>query len=97
MVEFRYETMTDGVERVRTWPNGGDVLIHRLCAVAWFGEDAVTGNDVHHRVPIPWLNVESNLTPLPPEEHAHLTGKFSRDGTPQSIIDDVTEPLGEVV
>jgi hypothetical protein len=76
------------------WINTPAVPVHRLCAVAWYGIDAVADADVHHRIPIPWLNIESNLAPLPAPEHAHLTMKFTDEGTPRSVVDDVTEPLG---
>lgn len=52
-----------------------DLLVHRLAAVAWYGFDAVAGNDVHHRNSVPWDNRESNLEPLSKEEHARLHGK----------------------
>jgi len=52
-----------------------DLLVHRLAAVAWFGFDAVAGNDVHHRNSVPWDNRESNLEPLSRSEHARLHGK----------------------
>lgn len=51
------------------------VLVHRLAAVAWFGFDAVAGNDIHHTNSVPWDNRESNLAPLSREEHARLHGE----------------------
>ena len=77
------------------WVNTGQVPVHRLCAVAWFGFDAVAGSDVHHRVPIPWLNVESNLAPLPSEEQSLITSYVNRQGVPHSIIDAVTGEFGD--
>lgn len=49
-----------------------EVRIHRLAAVAWFGYDAVVGNDIHHKNGIPWDNREGNLQPLSPSEHKAL-------------------------
>lgn len=50
------------------------VYIHRLVAVAEYGIDAVKDMDVHHKVPIQWLNVPDNLEPVDPIEHrtSHL-------------------------
>lgn len=76
------------------WVNTPAVPIHRLAAVAWFGYDTVVGKDVHHRVPIPWLNVESNLTPVPSPEHSLLTARIQREGLPESVVDDVTAEFG---
>lgn len=68
--------------------------MHRLAAIAWFGWDAVVEKDVHHRVPVPWFNVESNLLPLPHPDHAHLTAKLQQGEVPETIVEDVLEGLG---
>lgn len=77
------------------WINTDHVAIHRLASVAWFGFDAVVDRDVHHRISIPWLNVESNLVPLPPEEHAIITGYVMKNGHRDSVVSSVTEAFGD--
>lgn len=67
-----FVTDPDGYERAECATNGEMVRIHRLAAVAWFGYDAVVGNDVHHEKPIPWLNTEENVEPLSPSDHRRL-------------------------
>lgn len=47
----------------------GQVLHHRLAAVAWFGFDAVVGNHVHHKNGISWDTREDNVEVLSPREH----------------------------
>lgn len=69
-------------------------VIHRLSAVAWFGWDAVVEREVHHRIPIKWLNVEPNLHPLPKQEHMIISGKYKSDGVPGEVVHDVLEKLG---
>lgn len=46
--------------------------IHRLAAVAWFGFDAVAGNDVHHIDGAPQHNAESNFKLVTRSEHASI-------------------------
>lgn len=83
----------DGRPRIRTYPNGGTVLVHRLAAVAWNGFDAVADRQVHHRVPVSWLNVESNLLPLPEQEHWELSGRQQKEGIHEQIVADVVGGL----
>lgn len=70
------------------------VSVSRLAAVAWFGWDAVVDKEVHHRIPIPWLNIESNIIPLPFAEHRIMTGKYSQ-GIPRSITRRVERDIGK--
>lgn len=84
----------EGRPRVRHYPNGGDLLVHRLAAVAWYGWDAVAGNEVHHRVPVSWLNVESNLMPIPTEEHRMISREHQVDGVAESVVQSVVGGLG---
>ena len=100
-MSLEYWTDKRGYERSKgnakidgEWMGTPKLRLHRLCAVAWFGWDSVVERDVHHRVPIPWLNVESNLLTLPKPEHSHLTAKFQNGETPQSVVDDVTDSFG---
>lgn len=100
--DIMYWTDKKGHERVRgnrkmedgSWIDTKRVSIHRLTSVAWFGMDAISNRDIHHRVNIPWLNTESNLLPVPPAEHWVLTGGVMRNGPRESIIEDVTEGFG---
>ena len=66
-----FRTDADGYEELKHLFEGTlhRVLVHRLAAVAWFGFDAVAGNDVHHRNSVPWDNREANLEPLSRSEH----------------------------
>jgi len=41
-------------------------LVHRLCAVAWFGK---AGEAVHHRNGIPWDNRKENLQNMTQQQH----------------------------
>jgi hypothetical protein len=75
------------------WINTRAVPVHRITAVAWYGLDSVSEQDVHHRLPIPWLNVESNLLPLPKSEHAIITQYQERKGCTDSVVSDVTGEL----
>jgi len=72
-----------------TWINTSKVTIHRLTAVAWYGMDAIDEKDIHHRIPIPWLNIESNIIPLPSIEHSILTADYRRRGMRESVKNDV--------
>lgn len=95
-------TGKDGYERCRgnwqkesgEWVNTRQLSIHRLCVVAWDGYDAVEDRDVHHRLPVPWLNVESNLLPVPSAEHSVLTDDFRRNGQRKSVKEAVLEGFG---
>jgi len=48
------------------------VRLHRLVAVAEYGFDAVSGNDVHHVNQIPWDNRPDNLEVMSRSEHMSL-------------------------
>ena len=63
-----YEQINTGVSREES-ENTVVYHIHRLCAMAWFGIDAVKGNHVHHKNGIPWDNREENLEVLSESEH----------------------------
>lgn len=62
--------LAESYNRFRDKPD--NVLIHRLCAVAWFGLEEVKDKVVHHDVPIPWLNTEQNLEVMTQSEHSKL-------------------------
>lgn len=72
------ERLDRGYER---WVHSGEdgsrqtVRISQLAAVAWFGFDEVVGNDVHHDLPIPWINFEANLQALDHAEHSRLESR----------------------
>lgn len=85
--------LNEGHPRIRTWPNGGQFKAHRLASVAWFGYECVKNKDVHHRVPVKWLNTESNLIPIPNSEHMQLTQHQREYGITDKIVDDVVNGL----
>jgi len=64
-------TNDNGYERTQVFYESKPhiLYIHRLAAVAWFGFDKVSGNQVHHKNGIPWDNRESNLQNLTTKEH----------------------------
>jgi hypothetical protein len=71
---MKLETTSLGYEYVRCRAGDTDdtCYIHRLTFVAEHGLDALDpGDEVHHRLPIPWLNVPSNLEAKPAVDHAH--------------------------
>jgi hypothetical protein len=75
-----YFTTEEGRTYWRSYnPDGSDdyVLVYRLLAVAEYGFDAVAGNVVHHRKPIPWLNTPDNIEVMSEEAHGRLHGKES--------------------
>lgn len=45
------------------------LLIHRLCAAAWFGHESVRNKVVHHKNGIPWDNREDNLECMTDSDH----------------------------
>lgn len=79
-VEYaRFETDAKGYERwVASDFQGGQeiVFVARLLAVAKYGFDAVRDKEIHHKIPIPWLNTPGNIVPLDPGTHRsnHHTG-----------------------
>lgn len=75
------------------WINTPKIPVHRLCALAWFGQDAIADRDVHHRISIPWLNVESNLLPITHPEHGMLGGE--KEYGMDAVIEDVLEGMGD--
>jgi len=89
-----YEQLSGTVKRGGSWINTPKVRHHRLCAVAWFGWNVVEGNDVHHRVNIPWLNTESNLLPIPGAEHGVLSTDLGKNGPRESVREDVVSAFG---
>lgn len=61
-----------GYERIQVRTTDGTptfLAVHRLAAVAWFGYDAVAGEQIHHKNNIPWDNREENLEPMTRSEH----------------------------
>lgn len=63
-------------------PNSQDKFaVHRLLAVAEYGFESVSGNEVHHKNGIPWDNRAENLELMTKEEHA--AHHFEKDGGPQ--------------
>jgi DNA-binding XRE family transcriptional regulator len=85
-----YFTKKSGHEAWQTSDTeGGEdyCAVHRLAAVAWFGWDAVVGNDVHHDNNVPWDNREENLTPMGDREHMqHHAKEFKdKDGIEQNF------------
>lgn len=57
----------------RVWEDGERVTknlyVHRLLAVAEYGFDEVKDRDVHHKIPIPWLNTHDNIELVGKSEH----------------------------
>lgn len=53
----------------------GTLPVHRLLAVSEYGFEAVDG-DVHHDIPIPWLNTPDNITPMSRTEHIREHSEF---------------------
>lgn len=49
-----------------------EFVIHRLLAVAEYGFDELRDKDVHHKIPIPWLNTPDNIEPISHGEHIEL-------------------------
>ena len=80
-VEYaRFETDSRGYERWRTSDfDGGSeiVFVARLLAVSEYGFEAVKDKEVHHKIPIPWLNTPENITPLDQSAHrsSHAIGR----------------------
>lgn len=78
---MKLHTRTDkGHELLRITPEHHDgratryVSVHRLAAVAWGLLDGMDDpREVHHITEVGWLNAESNLEALPPQEHARRT------------------------
>lgn len=91
-----YYTKPRGYETWAHWWNGECryIDVHRLCAVDWYGFDSVKGKDAHHRIPLPWLTVESNVIPIPKQEHLILTQEYSENGIPDGVVEDVESGLG---
>ena len=60
-----------GYEQVQHTVDGQHyvVQVHRLCAIAWFGIDAVKDNDTHHKNGVKWDNREENLEVMGTTEH----------------------------
>lgn len=49
-----------------------NVYIHRLAAVAWYGLDEVTDNDVHHCNGVPWDTREDNTDVMSRSDHSSV-------------------------
>lgn len=69
-----YSTDHRGYERWWVSVDGDlrTVAVHRLAAVAWFGWDAVVGNDVHHVNGLSWDTREGNVKPTGRSKHRAL-------------------------
>lgn len=69
-----FETMETGYERWRC--NSGDgcdrVYVHRLLAVAEFGNVELGDVQVHHKNGIPWDNRSDNIELKDPKEHGRM-------------------------
>jgi len=87
-VHHRTSTFGYEVWEISEYGNTSTIRVHRLAAVAWFGWEAVVDNDVHHRVPIRWLNTEDNLVPLSPQDHRR---RHQVAGRPEELIEFITE------
>lgn len=60
----------DGYEYVSERKTDRPAYIHRLLYVAEHGFDALKPtDDVHHKIPIPWLNTPDNLVAQPAPVH----------------------------
>lgn len=69
---WRAESMPFGTDQngYEKWKASGEEFqVHRLLAISEYGADAVAGNDVHHEIPIPWLNIPDNVVPKGHAEH----------------------------
>lgn len=69
--------------------------VHRLLAVAIYGFDEVGGKIVHHKTPIPWLNVPDNIGLFESHEehqsyHARM-GRAKRNDAHQTSLIATTE------
>jgi len=71
----RIRTTGSGYRYVEVVEEDGrsSIPAHRVLSYGWgdldsalFSEDM---REIHHRIPIPWLNTEENLEPLTPEAH----------------------------
>lgn len=52
---------------------------HRVLAYAWGAiDDLDDPREVDHTTPIPWLNIESNLDAVEPEDHGRRTRRRAR-------------------
>jgi hypothetical protein len=70
--------------RCRAGDDDSTVYVHRLLYVAEHGLEKLPPDwHVHHQIPIPWLNIPSNLVAVDPDEHSrhHLQDeRLSADG-----------------
>jgi hypothetical protein len=65
------KTNGEGYEYVED-DDGNTMYLHRLLAMAEYGVDAVADMEVHHKVPVQWLNVPDNVEPLDPDVHSQM-------------------------
>lgn len=59
---------------------GEFVRIHRLCAVAWYGFEAVVDKHVHHRDGCKEHNADGNVEPITHSEHSRLHDRAREKG-----------------
>lgn len=85
----------NGYERWQTRIGGEikHVKVHRLLAVAEFGQDAIKGKDVHHKNRITWDNRPKNIEVKDPKEHKrdHADELYDFGETPWRDEDKVRE------
>lgn len=85
--------------RCRAGDDDSTVYVHQLCAVAaGYDPDVIWSDDwdVHHRVPIPWLNFPVNVELREAEDHRtrSLEGEIEHH-EPDAVFDpDIVTPDG---
>lgn len=70
---MRIRTNGEGYEWFAEDASDTPAYHHRLIAIAEHGFRAVQGMDVHHDIPVQWLNYAGNLTVEDPTEHRKRT------------------------
>lgn len=85
-----YEFLVDG--RFTT-SSTESIAHHRVLAFAWgLIDDLDDPREVDHVRPIPWLNVEDNLDPVDPDDHARRTRRRARRRR-REVEDDAGEVI----
>lgn len=93
----QYKSFRTDKEGYEVW--SGNIPVHRIAAVAWFGLDKVVGKHIHHKNNIPWDNRESNIEPLTPSEHAkiHASAEHLPDNNTMNLSDSQLNELRTVI